>query len=383
MTVARLPGFPYWPLAGFYFFYFAYLGAFAPYFSLYLNGIGLTAATIGGVMALPQVMRIFAAHYWAGLADRRGQRIAVARWAGLAGTAAFLPILAGDHLVLVVVTVAAMSYFWSSALPIAEVTTLGHLGTHFGRYGRIRVWGSIGFIAAVGGVGAALDYIPITTLPAIIVGLMAAMLFFLWRVPEAPVAAGPHDETPLLARLRDPDVIVLFTACALMAMAHGPYYTFFSIYLVELGYSKAAVGALWALGVAAEIVIFLVMPQLTRTFALRTILLASFALAVVRFLLIAWGAQHLALLLLAQLLHAATFGTFHASALGLVQRLIAGRQQARGQAVYSSLTFGVGGTLGALASGVLWESLGPVGTFSLAAGCAALGGLALASRSRV
>ena len=380
MPAAR---FPYWPLAGFYFFYFAYLGAFAPYFSLYLDGIGLTAAAIGAVMALPQVMRIFAAHYWGWLADRGGARVPVARWAGLAGTVVFLPILAGDHLVLIVVTVAAMSFFWSAALPIAEVTTLGHLGAQFGRYGRVRVWGSIGFIAAVSGVGAALDHIPVTALPAIVVALMTTMLVFLWRVPEAPAVTGPHDETPLAARLRDPGVIALFAACALMAMAHGPYYTFFSIYLVELGYSKAAVGALWALGVVAEVAIFLAMPQLTRAFSLRAILLASFALAVLRFMLIAWGAQHLALLLVAQVLHAASFGTFHASALGLVQRRFAGRQQARGQAVYSSLTFGVGGTLGALASGVLWESLGPAGTFSLAAGCAALGGLALAGRLRV
>jgi PPP family 3-phenylpropionic acid transporter len=379
MSAARSP---YWPLAGFYFFYFAYLGVFAPYFSLYLADRQLTAAAIGAVMALPQVMRIFAAHYWGWLADHRGARVPVARVAGLAGTLAFALIFAGDQLALIIAAIAVMSFFWSAALPIAEVTTLGHLGAHIGRYGRIRVWGSIGFIGGVVGVGAALDHVAIGVLPGIVLALMSAMLAFLWRVPDAPVATHAED-TPLLTRLRNPAVIVLFIACGLMAVAHGPYYTFFSLYLVDLGYSKTAVGMLWALGVVCEIAIFLAMPQLTRAFSLRAILIASFGLGALRFSLIAWGAQHLVLLIVAQTLHAASFGTFHASALGLVQQFFSGRQQARGQAAYSSLTAGVGGAVGALASGVLWEAAGPEATFGFAAACAAVGGLALWARLRV
>ena len=59
-----MPRLPYWRLAGVYFFYFAYIGAFAPYFSLYLDAVGVTAAGIGVIMALPQLVRIFAPHLW-------------------------------------------------------------------------------------------------------------------------------------------------------------------------------------------------------------------------------------------------------------------------------------------------------------------------------
>ena len=173
-----------------------------------------------------------------------------------------------------------------------------------------------------------------------------------------------------------PAVVALIVACALMAVAHGAYSTFSSIYLVGHGYSKAAVGWLWAVGVVCEIVIFLWLPRLYSAFTLRTILIASFALAVARFLMIGWGADYVAVLLLAQGLHAATFGSFHAAAIGMVHQLFRGRHQARGQAIYGSLSYGVGGTVGALASGYAWEYLGAGVTFTLAS-AAALAGMLL------
>ena len=379
-------GAAHWPLRGFYFAYFAYIGIFSPYFALYLADRGLSTAAIGLVMAAPQATRVVATHLWGWLADRRGGGLAVARMAGLAGTLAFLPLLGGGDFGVMFCAVAVMSFFWSAALPIAEVTTLGHLKAQIGRYGRIRAWGSVGFIAAVLGTGTALDHVPTSVIPLLITGALAAILCVLWWMADAPasgVADASDDGSSLWRRFRDPSLIALFVACALMAAAHGPYYTFFSLYLVGIGYSKTAVGALWALGVVCEIVVFLAMPQLTRALSLRTILIGSFVLAALRFLLIAWGAQHLALLLVAQLLHAATFGSFHAAALGLVQRSFPERQKVRGQAAYTSLTAGVGGTLGTLASGVLWQKAGAAVTFSVAAGCAAVGAVLLARTLRV
>jgi PPP family 3-phenylpropionic acid transporter len=146
---------------------------------------------------------------------------------------------------------------------------------------------------------------------------------------------------------------------------------------VDHGYSKALTGWLWALGVICEIAIFVWMPRLYRAFSLRAILIASLALAIVRFLAIGWAPGSLPVLFLAQILHAATFGSFHAAAIGVIHRLFRGRHQARGQAIYGSLAYGLGGSLGGLASGYSWERLGPALTFSLAAACALAGLLAL------
>jgi PPP family 3-phenylpropionic acid transporter len=367
----------YWQLAGFYFFYFAYLGAFAPYFSLYLDAAGYGAAAIGVLMTLPQVVRIFAPHLWGYLADRSARRVRVALFAGMAGTACFLGVFFSIDYGWLFACIALWSFFWSAALPLMESTTLNHLDGNAAGYGRIRLWGSIGFIAAVVGVGWILDHFEISLLLSIVALLMAGILACAARIPEGSHESHGQSGAPIGAVLRRPEVVALIVSCFLMAVAHGPYYTFFSIHLAANGYSKTAIGWLWAIGVIAEIAVFAWMPALQRVVNAQTLLVASFAIAVLRFVLIGALAQFVLVLILAQLMHAATFGTFHSAALGRVHGLFRGPHQARGQAVYSSLSFGLGGTLGGLGSGWAWESLGPAATFVAAGGCALLGFLVL------
>jgi PPP family 3-phenylpropionic acid transporter len=175
--------------------------------------------------------------------------------------------------------------------------------------------------------------------------------------------------------LRRPAVVAFLAACFFMSAAHGPFYFFYSIHLVGAGYGKTLVGALWSLGVVAEIVVFIAMPRLLQTFSLRAILLFSVGAAVVRFLLIGWAVDSLPLLLLAQVLHGATFGAFHAGGVAMLNRWFAPQHQARVQAIYGSISFGAGGMLGGLLAGQTWESLGPALTFTLGAGFAAIGWL--------
>ncbi len=367
---------PYRRLAGFYFFYFAYLGAFAPFFTLYLTSVGMSAVEIGVLMSLPQLTRIVAPHLWGWLADRSNSRLRVAQWASVAGTVAWLGVFVSAQFVWLFVVLLAVMFFWSAALPLVEATTLTHLGDETARYGRIRVWGSVGFIAAVIGVGYLLDHWPPEAVLSIVLALMLCMLALCWAVPDAHTPPHPSDDQPIWDILKRPEVIALIAAAGLMAAAHGPYYTFYTIYLVDHGYSKSMAGWLWALGVTCEIGIFVWMPHLYRAFTLRQILLASFALAVLRFLLIAWLIDNMVALLVAQALHAATFGSFHAAAIGVIHKVFRGRHQARGQALYGSFAFGVGGALGGFASGYAWAGLGPAWTFSLSS-AAALAGLVI------
>jgi len=364
---------PYRRLAGFYFFYFAYLGAFAPFFSLYLDGVGMSAFEIGVLMSLPGLSRIVAPQLWGWLADRGTSRLRVARLAGVAGTIAWLGVFASANFAWVFAVLLAMTFFWSAALPLVEATTLSHLGDETERYGRVRVWGSLGFVAAVVGVGYALDYSSTQAVLWIVLGLMGSMLGFCWAVPDARVAPHASDDLHIGHILKRPEVIALISACALMSAAHGTYYTFYTIHLVDHGYSKSFAGWLWALGVISEIGIFFWMSHLYRAFSARQILIASFALAAARFLIIGWVADSIAALLLAQTLHAASFGSFHAAAIGVVHRFFRGRHQARGQAIYGSLAYGVGGAIGSLASGYAWDALGAGLTFSAASACALAG----------
>lgn len=365
-------------LAGFYFFYFAYLGAFAPFFSVYLTAVGLAPAEIGVIMALPQVTRIVVPHLWGWIADAAARPVGLVRATAAAGLLCWLGMYASTTFAWICVVILAVCFFLSAALPLIEATTLSLLGKETGRYGAIRLWGSLGYIVAVVGVGYALDRFEVGVLLWIVAASLAGTLACSWLIPDASAAHHPGAQPPIGDVLKRPEVIALIVACALMAMAHGPYYTFYSIHIVNHGYSKGLTGWLWALGVICEIAVFAWLPRLYAACTLHAILVGSFALTVARFLLIGWGADSLALLLLAQALHAASFGSFHAAAIGIVHRLFRGRHQARGQAIYGSLTFGIGGTLGSLASGYAWAPLGAALTFTAAAACAGIGLLLVA-----
>ncbi len=372
-----MQAFPYWRLAGVYFCYFAYLGAFAPYFSLYLSSLGIAAAGIGVIMSLPQLVRIVAPNIWGWLADHGGHRLRVARICTAIGTATYCGLFAAHDFEALFAVVLVMSFFLSAALPQIEVTTLSHLGERSAQYGRVRVWGSIGFIVTVLIVGYVLDTFTLRVLLWIMLSILSVTVVLLVVVPEAPQEAHARDHTPIVHVIRQPQVISLIAACALMAVAHGPYYTFYSIHLVGFGFTKSAVGWLWSIGVICEIAIFFWMAHLFRAYSMRQVLIASFALTALRFALIAACADNLVLLVIAQTLHAASFGSFHAAALGYVHRFFRGRHQARGQAIYTSLTFGLGGTLGGLYAGYAWEHFGAVRTFAGASLCAFAGMLIL------
>lgn len=358
---------PYWRLSGYYFFYFSFLGAFSPYFGLYLQSLSFSAWDIGLLMSQMQMMRMFGPYLWGWLADRFGHRLEIIRLAGgisLAGFSAFFWL---DRLPGMLVAMAALAFFWSSALPLVETLTFDHLRDECARYSRIRLWGSIGFIAAVMGTGAILDVVPPIAVLWVCWGMLIGILAFALVLPEAAPAQMGGAAHSIAAILRQPKVKALMAACFMMSAAHGAFYVFYSIHLAGHGYSKTEVGALWSLGVVAEIVVFMSMARLARCFSLRTILLASFAAAVLRFLLMGWGVGSLALMVVVQLLHGLTFGAYHASAIAAVNRWFPGRAQGRGQALYSSLSFGAGGLLGALISGRTWDGWGAGWTFSLGA----------------
>ncbi|MCY1287577.1 putative 3-phenylpropionic acid transporter [compost metagenome] len=358
---------PYWRLSSFYFFYFCLLGGTAPFLALYFDHLGFSSARIGELVAIPMLMRCVAPNIWGWLGDRSGRRLVIVRFGALATAASFATIFISHSYAWLALVMALHAFFWHAVLPQFEVITLAHLGEKTASYSRIRLWGSIGFICTVVGLGwlferASLDAYPVALL-AIMLGIVGAS----WWVPNAQPAVR-HDEASaggFLQQLLRPGVLAFYVCVCLMQLSHGPYYTFLTLHLEALGYSRGVIGQLWALGVVAEVLLFLFMPRLLGSFSLRQVLAASFLLASLRWLLLGSLAEHLLVLLFAQLLHAATFGSFHAACIHFVQRSFQARQQGQGQALYAALA-GTGGALGALYSGYSWSSLGAAWTFAIA-----------------
>lgn len=362
---------PYWRLSGLYFFYFAALGAMIPYIGLYLDGLGFSASGIGTLLAIQVGARIVAPTLVAWHADRDGRHMATARLAALGCAIAFTGLWFGTGFGWVALVLAAWAFCFSAMLPQIEATALNHLGA--ARYGRARLWGSAGFIVAVAGLGPVLDRHGTAMLLPVMLGLLVACFLCSLAVPDKAHPAGGQRGDDLFAVLRRPEVIALIGVGLLAQFAHGPYYSFFSLYLEGLGYRRATIGALWALGVGAEIGVFVFMGRLLARFTAPTLLAWSLAASIARWLLIAGFADKMTALAVAQVLHLASFGVFHAVSIGLVHRHFPGRLQGRGQALFSSLTFGMGAAFGSYVAGQLWDGIAPAAIWFASIAAAGLG----------
>jgi len=363
---------PYWRLSGFYFFYFATLGVLVPYWGLYLQSVGFAPVDIGNLIAILMFSRIVAPMVWGWIADHRESRMAVVRLASFLTIVIFSGAFFGSSFWWLAAVMLLFSFFWHASLPLLEVFVMRHTAARPGAYGRVRLWGSIGFIVTVTALGPVIDARgPWWALPALLTTMLGIWLFSL-TLPESEMQGPLEHPGPFRQVLLRPEVFAFLLACLLMQISHGPYYTFYSIYLEGFGYSKTLIGLLWAFAVLCEIGVFLLMQRLLARVALRAVLIASFFLAAVRWLLIGHYPESLAVLVLAQTLHAATFGSFHATAMQLVHRFFTGKHQHRGQAIYGSLSFGIGGAVGSFYSGHTWATLGPTVTFNIAAASAGL-----------
>lgn len=360
-------------LASFYFAHFVHGGFFVAYFPLYLAWRGLGAVEIAWILALPQIARTFAPAGWGWLADRTGAGRGLVVFSCAAAAAGFAALPFVEGFAGIACLIAAASLLSAGGLPLVEAITLGALAGQPGRYGPIRMWGSVGFVGAVLAGGAWLDFRPVQALPWALLAFALAALAAALSLPRQGVHVN-RSAVPLqfTAALR-----ALLGAGFFMALAHGVLYAFLTLHLERAGYSGTTIGVLWTLGVVAEIGVFLYLPQIFRRFALSAILIASFACAIVRFLLLGWFADAIGLIVVAQLLHASTFGSFHAASIAAVHRVVPEAAHARGQTLFSSVSYGAGGAAGVLAAGWLWEAGGPAAAFSLAA-LAGLGGLLLA-----
>jgi PPP family 3-phenylpropionic acid transporter len=364
LNVAALP---YWRLSSFYLFYFALLGSTAPFLALYFDHLGFSSARIGELVAIPMLMRCVAPNLWGWLGDYTGRRLAIVRFGAVCTLACFSLILFDTSYAWLAMVMALHAFFWHAVLPQFEVITLAHLQGQTARYSQIRLWGSVGFILTVVGLGRLFEWFSLDAYPLALLLIMAGIVGSSWWVPNAqPPSSGqrPAGEG-FFKQLLSPGVLVFYISVALMQLSHGPYYTFLTLHLEHLGYSRGIIGMLWAVGVVAEVLMFMVMSRVLQRFSVRHVLITSFALASLRWLLLGNFADHLSVLIFAQLLHAATFGSYHASAIHFLQRSFGPRQQGQGQALYAALS-GTGGAMGALYSGYSWNALGAGWTFAIA-----------------
>jgi PPP family 3-phenylpropionic acid transporter len=368
-----------WAFGSFFFLYFAYVGLVSPYASLFFLERGFSVIEIAVLMSMLQITRIVGPFSWGWLSDYLSNRIGIIRFSACLAAIVFLCIYFLQSYIGFFVWMFVLHTILSSLMPLGESATVHALykdNSFDKRYGRLRLWGSIGFIAMVLAAGELFQSKSIELYPIVGTIVLLALALITFCLHEPKMERRKMVKGELMVVLFNPDVRWFLLSGFFMIFAHAALYVFYSLYLSDLGYDKFQIGLFWALGVLAEVVFFYFQSKVLSRLDAEVILQAAFGIGVIRFVLIAF-LPITSVLIVAQLMHAGTFAAHHSAATKLLQRWFTGPLQARGQALMATISYGLGGTLGGLCAGWIWEASQPRDVFVMSAFACGLAGMAI------
>lgn len=367
-------------LSSSYFFYFALLGLISPFLAIFLDGKGFNSRQVGEILAIITATKIIAPSVWAILADKTGKPLLIIRLGAFLALLSFSVLFWVNHYWPIIFSLALFTLFWTAILPQLEVHTLNSIRHSNKIYARVRLWGSLGFIALAiiaGEVMSAFGYQTFTHIGMVIlVGLFCSTLMLTLGKEASSTKKKLNENDAILSRLTDRRFISFFIAGLLLQVSFAPYYGFFALFLRDLHYSGLTIGLIIALGVVAEVVAFIYMGSLFKRFALNSLLVFSLAITGVRWILIPEVADSVLWLCIIQLSHAASFAIYHSASMQFISTHFSKTQQSRGQGFYLGGVYGIGGAVGAYVTGILWlDGLGTSNTFVMAGLSALLGAI--------
>ncbi|MEN8282999.1 MFS transporter [Acinetobacter gerneri] len=362
-------------LAGFYFFYYSIVGTFMPYWSLYLQDQGFSYQEIGVLSSIAIITRFFAPFIWGWIADKSGKRmllVRIATW--MEATIWFLIFIIPNNFQSIAFLMLIFSFFQNAILAQFEGVTLFWLGDKRAeQYGKVRKWGSVGFIVGVFLIGALLEVVPISMLPIML--LCIAFLAFLWsftiKEPETAPSAQKQLE-PLFPIIKRPVVAAFFLIEFTLLFSQAPFYSFYSNYLKQSGFTTTEIGFLWSVGVIAEIIMFAKANFFLKRFSWRNLVILCLMMTCLRFILVGLFPNHFIIQFIAQTFHAFSFGLFHVIAMRIIFQNFSITQQGRGQALYSTM-WGLGVASGSILAGRYWQILSGENIFIIAGLCTFFG----------
>lgn len=361
-----------------YFTYFSVLALVVPFLALFLDGRGFNSREIGELLAIFTATKIIGPTMWANAADKSGNLKGIIQLGSLLALLSFSFLFFVQSYWPIAFVLAVFSLFWTGIQPQLEVMTLASIRRSAHIYARIRLWGSIGFIITVTLAGEVL--VSYHSEAFVYIGWIILLALFvsscLLEQKTKATAKTTQVNEEIWGRLKEQSFVLFFIAGLLLQLSFGVYYSFFALYLRDLGYPSISIGLFISLGAVAEIGIFIIAGKLYQLFGPRILLAFSLLVTALRWYLTGNFADSALILFAAQLIHAASFGLYHTASIQYLQQHFTVRQQNRAQAIYIAGVYGIGGALGAYLAGVFWNNgQGATLTFELAAYCSLVAGL--------
>jgi MFS transporter, PPP family, 3-phenylpropionic acid transporter len=340
-------------------------GILVPHLPVWLHGLALSPLQIAVILAAQVALRMFAAPSTGYLIRRVGEPNRVLTYTAALSLIVFLGLFLSRDFWVILLVVGLQAAIFAPYTPIVESITVSGVKRWGFQYGRMRVWGSVGFVVATLSVGSLMSTAGLNTVP---VAAMAVLLFALAVAFAAPkLEALPARRPDALVRRRPSrlDVHLLLIGVALIQSSHAMFYGFSAIQWQAMGFSGTVIAVLWSVGVVAEIAVFFAAGRLAKRWSPWTLMRMGCLAAIVRWMLfpLEWDAWGYGVL---QTGHAFSFALVH---LGLQYRLaevVEEEEQASTQGIY---IFYSGGflALSTLLCGLLYRHAGLDGYFAMAA----------------
>jgi len=334
---------------------FLALGIYGPFWPLWLKGQGLTADQIGLVFALGTLAKVAVNPFAARAADRRGRRKGLLVGLTLAATVAFALFAVTESLAAILLVSVLFFVCWGPIMPLTESLTMLTRARRPFDYGRVRLWGSITFIAGAYGMGLALTDAPVAWTHGAILGAICLAFLAALALPDTPAPAAEPGSRPFRDVLRLPGLAAAVLAATCVQASHSVYYGFSSLHWRNAGHGPDVIGALWAEGVIVEILLFAFAAHFVRRIGALNLILLGSAVAVVRWA-VTGETTDLFWLVVVQALHGLTFGATHLGIIHLIAERASPALSATAQSTYA-MSLGIGSAAVTYAGGWLFGAM--------------------------
>ncbi len=347
--------------------YFAHIGFFNPYLPLWLKDMGYGIFAISVFTSIQAATRLFAPYGWGWLSDHTGERVKLLRYGATVALITALGLwfdFGSEYGYLGLGAVLLIMFTHTSAMMPMSEAAMAHLVSQGGSfdaklYGRVRLFGSLGFLVTVLMAGVWFEQFGMKHFPAWTALSLLAVVASVWLLPNLKESVPAHEvKISVLPILRQAPVQWFFAALFFHVLSHIGIYVFFSLYLDSLGYSKATIGILWAVSVAVEIFWFYHQSRWLPKFSLSMWMIICSAIMALRMGITASSASVLVVLVFAQMMHACTFATHHTVCIAMLSHHFPGRLRGRGQALFTVLGYGFSGVLGGILGGIISTKYG-------------------------
>jgi len=332
-------------LSIFYFFYFSIIGVYIIFLPKVLAMNGYMASDIGIIFAAGPLVRFIVP-----FAFIKGLKLTIGIFR-VALVVMFLSSLSFyfslDSFYKLLFSNIGLGVGLSLVLPYIELIALEHIGKE--RYGKVRLWGSVGFILVSLLLVRVLDSGEIALTFLLFVTLITAIFAFLIANNAHAVSNKTEVITNDIDLLKD---WKLWIGLTLMQVGFGSFYNFFTIYETDFGISLDMTIYLWSFGVVVEIFMLFFQGKFLRNNLLFILKLTTLVTAI-RWLLLFFFPQNIVVLFFSQTIHALSFALFHSASITYLFYLY--KHKTLAQQFFSGITYGFGAFLGALIAGYVYE----------------------------